>query len=52
MFAIWGCCYGIMRYSLLDMDTLIDLMSRFEVTSRGITLVEQYPNVQFLIFYE
>ena len=50
MFAIWGCLYGIMRYGILDMDTLIDLMSRFEFTSRGIELVEHFPNV--LIIYK
>ena len=48
MFAIWGSLYGIMRYGILDMDTLIDLMSRFEITSRGIDLVEHYPNVSVI----
>lgn len=47
MFVIWGGIYFLMRYSWLEMDTLIDLMSRYEITSRGISLVETYPEVHF-----
>lgn len=47
MFAIWGGIYFLMRYNWLEMDTLINLMSRYEITSRGIVLVETYPEVYF-----
>ena len=33
------------------MDTLINLMSQYEYTSKGISLVESHPNVSKSLFY-
>ena len=40
-----------MRYDFLDMDTLINLMSQYEYTSKGISLVESHPNVSKSLCY-
>ena len=40
-----------MRYNFLDMDTLINLMSQYEYTSKGISLVESHPNVSKSLFH-
>ena len=40
-----------MRYNFLDMDTLINLMSQYEYTSKGIGLVESHPNVSKSLCY-
>ena len=40
-----------MRYDFLDMDTLINLMSQYEFTSQGISLVESHPDVSKSLFY-
>ena len=40
-----------MRYDFLDMDTLINLMSQYEYTSKGIGLVESHPDVSKSLFY-
>ena len=51
MIAIWGGIYFLMRYNWLEMDRLIDLMNRYEATSRGISLVERYPEVLLCFYY-
>lgn len=33
------------------MDTLINLMSQYEYTSKGISLVESHPNVSKSLFH-
>ena len=40
-----------MRYDFLDMDTLINLMSQYEFTSQGISLVESHPDVSKSLCY-
>ena len=49
--AIWAGLYFLMRYDFLDMDTLINLMSQYEFTSKGISLVESHPDVSKSLFY-
>ena len=46
LLGIWGSLYFLMRYNWLEMDKLIDLMSRLELTSRGISVVESHPDVK------
>jgi len=45
LFVIWGGLYGVLRYGVLDLDTLINLMNHFDFTSRGVDLVREYPQV-------
>ena len=40
-----------MRYDFLDMDTLINLMSQYEFTSKGFGLVESHPDVSKSLCY-
>ena len=40
-----------MRYDFLDMDTLINLMSQYEYTSKWIGLVESHPDVSKSLCY-
>ena len=40
-----------MRYNFLDMDTLINLMSQYEFTSKRIGLVESHPDVSKSLYY-
>ena len=48
-FVFWGVLYVLLKNGLLPMDTLIDLLGKTSFTSKAITLVEQYPNLSYLI---
>lgn len=41
----WGLSYAILKYGLLDMNTLIDLLSKTEFTRKSVELVVAYPDV-------
>lgn len=47
----WGLSYAILKYGLLDMNTLIDLLSKTEFTRKSVELVVAYPDVVAALEY-
>lgn len=41
----WGLTYAILKYGLLDMNKLIDLLSQTEYTKKTVDLIVAYPEV-------
>ena len=46
----WALIYAILRYSALDLDTLIGFMNNYSFTSKYTDLVLRFPEVTSIVF--